>query len=195
MNAPDARTELFRSSWSLYDTVIERNYMFHRQIHDCVRCALRERWAGNGYRLLDLGCGNARLLADTLSVVPPARYLGVDLSRTALDEAAAQLKALPSVELREQEMLACALEAPPSSFDVAYSSFAAHHLTAEDKRRLFGAVAESLASDGEFLLVDVVRGENQTRDAYLEDYLRMMRTEWNALDSEQIKEACAHVAT
>lgn len=195
MNPHESHANLFRSSWPVYDAIIERNYMFHREIHACVGNVLGARSARGGYALLDLGCGNARLLADTLRTFPPLSYVGVDLSRAALDEAAIQLQELPSVELREQDMLACALAASPGSVDVVYSSFAIHHLSVADKQRLFRAVAELLTPGGDFLLVDVVREENQTREQYLEKYLRMMQTEWTVIEQQQIEEVCRHVAT
>ncbi len=194
MSQPDARTEIFRTAWSLYDSIIERNYMFHREIHARIRNSLGARADRGGYAMLDLGCGNARLLADTLNAFPPAQYQGVDLSGVALAEAAEQLKSLPSVELREQDMLACVSAADPGTFDVVYSSFALHHLATADKGRLFGAAASLLRSGGELLLVDVVREEDQSREEYLGGYLRVMRTEWTAIPPAQVEEACAHVA-
>lgn len=194
MSQPDARTEIFRTAWSLYDSIIERNYMFHREIHGRIRSRLGARKDGGGYTMLDLGCGNARLLADTLKVFPPAHYLGVDLSGAALAEAAVQLRSLPAAELREQDMLACVCAATPATVDVAYSSFAMHHLASPDKGRLFQAIASLLRPGGELLLVDVVRSEDQNRDEYLEGYLRVMRTEWTAINPSQVEEACAHVA-
>jgi SAM-dependent methyltransferase len=194
MNQPDARTEIFRTAWSLYDSIIERNYMFHREIHARIRDTLGGRTNPGGYAMLDLGCGNARLLADTLRVFPPAWYLGVDLSGAALAEAAMQLRPLPAVELREQDMLACVTGSDPATYDVIYSSFALHHLTTADKGRLFGAAALLLRSGGELLLVDVVREEDQSREVYLDGYLRVMRTEWTAIPPAKVEEACAHVA-
>lgn len=194
MNPPDACAEIFRSSWSVYDAVIGRNYMFHREIHARVRSVIGARATRGVYSLLDLGCGNARLLADTLRSFPPVRYLGVDLSRAALDEAAIQLRALPAVELREQDMLTCALGAAPASFDFIYSSFAMHHLATADKQRMFQACASLLPAGGDFLLVDVLREGNQTREQYLNNYLKMMRTEWSAIEPQQIEEVCRHIA-
>ena len=51
-----------------------------------------------------------------------------------------------------------------------------HHLSSDDKQRLFQACATILATGGEFVLVDVVREEHQTRDQYIDAYLRMVRT-------------------
>ena len=51
-----------------------------------------------------------------------------------------------------------------------------------------------MAPGGQFILVDVVREEGQTREQYLEGYLDFMRTQWTAVRPDHLEEACAHVA-
>ncbi len=190
----DLQTELFRASWSVYDTIIRENYMFHREIHARLREVIAGRAALGGYSLLDLGCGNASGLAETLRDFPPTRYLGVDLSPAALEGAARSLAGLPVVELREQEMLACLATLPPDSADLIYSGFAMHHLPPADKRRMFEACASVRSPGGMLLLVDVVREPEESREEYLESYLRMVATEWPALSARQVGEVRQHVA-
>jgi SAM-dependent methyltransferase len=192
---PDACTHLFRASWSLYDAILAGNYMSHREIHECVREVLTGQANNGRFALLDLGCGNARLLADSLRILAPRRYLGVDLSRSALEEAAQYLQGLPAVELREQDLLACALSEPAGSLEITYSGFAVHHLNPADKQRLFQAVACLLTPGGSFILADVVRAEGQTREEYLETYLEQMRTTWTGIEPSRLEEACQHVAS
>lgn len=192
---PDSCTHLFRSSWSLYDAILAGNYMSHREIHTCVREVLMAQANHGRFDLLDLGCGNARLLADTLRTLTPRRYLGVDLSPSALAEAAQYLQGLAHVELREQDLLACALSEAAASTEVVYSGFAVHHLNTSDKQRLFHAVARLLQPAGSFLLVDVIREEGQSREQYLERYLRLMRTTWTDIEPSRLEEACQHVAS
>jgi cyclopropane fatty-acyl-phospholipid synthase-like methyltransferase len=193
MNQLHAPTQLFRSSWSLYDAVIDGNYMSHQELHGCVRPLIAARAALGNYALLDLGCGNARCLAETLTAFPPVRYVGADLSRAALDGAALALKSLPALELREEDMLRCTEQVRPGSFDLVYSGFAMHHLAAAEKERLFRAVAAALAPGGQFLLVDVLRDERESRETYLHRYLKMIREEWRTLTAEQVAEVSEHV--
>jgi cyclopropane fatty-acyl-phospholipid synthase-like methyltransferase len=144
-------------------------------------------------RLLDLGCGNTRFIAPCLRTATPSRYAGVDLSEAALNEAREYLSGLENVALHHQDMLQ-AVQAADASFDVIFSGFAVHHLGAEGKQALFHACAAKLAPGGHFILVDVVREEDQTREQYLEGYLDFMRTQWTAVRPEHLDEACAHVA-
>lgn len=190
----DDHTALFRKAWSLYDAITERNYMHHRVIYAQVAELLRQRGERGRYSLLDLGCGNARFLAPCLRAMPPEHYDGVDLSAAALDEARHCLRDLPNVTLHQKDMLEAALTFA-SSCDIIFSGFAMHHLDAEAKQRLFHACAAKLTPGGCLILVDVVREEGQTREDYLTDYLHFMRTQWLAIPSEQLDEACTHVAT
>lgn len=186
-------TAIFQSKWSLYDAIIEQNYMNHREIHAQVRTLLAERAAAGGYTLLDLGCGNARLLAPTLVAHPPSRYTGIDLSSTALREAAGFLQPLPACNLREMDMQAFVESTPEPAFDVIFSSFAVHHLKPDQKPAFLAGLHRILKPGGLFLLVDHMCPEGMSRDAYLRDYMHMMRTRWNRIPPAQIEEACDHV--
>ncbi len=189
----DDNTALFRKAWTLYDTISEKNYMFHREIYGHVTGLLQQRHAQGQYHLLDLGCGNARFLAPCLRAAPPASYDGVDLSASALDEARTHLNGLANTALHHKDMLQT-VEDTDSAFDLIFSGFAVHHLDAAGKQRLFSACAERLVPGGQFILVDVVREEGQTREQYLDGYLNFMRTQWTEVVPEQLEEACAHVA-
>lgn len=193
---PDQATDettLFRQSWTLYDSISEMNYMFHREIYAQITTLLSQRRAIGPYSLLDLGCGNSRFIAPCLKAAKPSRYAGVDLSEAALAEAREYLGGLENVALHHKDMLQ-ALQTTEASFDVIFSGYAVHHLDAKGKQDLFHACAAKLAPGGQFILVDVVREEGQTREHYLEGYLNFMRTQWTAVRPDHLEEACDHVA-
>ena len=81
--------------------------MFHQEIYQGVGQLLKLRDDVGRYRLLDLGCGNARYLAPCLQQFPPALYEGVDLSEAALAEARGYLAGLPDpvVTLTQGDLL------------------------------------------------------------------------------------------
>ncbi|MDZ4405080.1 class I SAM-dependent methyltransferase [Prosthecobacter sp.] len=189
----DDNTALFRKAWTLYDTITERNYMFHREIYAHIADLLRQRRQSGSYTVLDLGCGNARFLAPCLHAAPPAAYIGVDLSATALEEALGHLRGLAGITLQQQDLLQ-AVTGSESTFDIIFTGFAVHHLDSAAKQQLFHACARRLAPGGQFIMVDVLREEGQSREQYLEGYLNFMRTQWTEVLPEHIDEACAHVA-
>lgn len=185
---------IFTRSWSLYDLITEHNYMSHREIYASVGHLLSLRGDAGRCRLLDLGCGNARYLAPCLRQSPPAVYEGVDLSEAALIEARGYLANLPdaTVTLTQGDLLE-AVEATGKTWDVIFTGFAVHHLSSADKARFFQAVGRCLAENGWLILVDVVREENQSREAYMDGYLQCMRDTWSRIPPDQLEEACTHV--
>jgi cyclopropane fatty-acyl-phospholipid synthase-like methyltransferase len=184
---------IFTRSWSLYDLITEHNYMFHREIYAGVGELLRSRADRGEYRLLDLGCGNARYLAPCLKCYPPLMYEGVDLSETALAEAREYLAGLPVETSLTQGDLLQTIESTNQTWDVIFSGFAIHHLKLDEKAQFFRAAADCLSKEGWLILVDVVREENEDREGFLEGYLNFMRENWTSVPPEQLEEACAHV--
>ncbi|MCA9312686.1 MAG: methyltransferase domain-containing protein [Phycisphaerales bacterium] len=192
-SAPPDEISLFRQSWTLYDAITHENYMFHRELYACVADMLRQRRAQGDYSILDLGCGSARFLSPCLRAAPPESYVGVDLSAVALDEARGYLEGVPSVALHGADMLEFVAEMT-GEVDVIFSGYAVHHLDLAGKEALFQASRARLRPGGEFIMIDVMRGEGESREQYLEDYLGQMRRSWTAVIPEQLEEACRHVA-
>jgi len=168
--------------------------MYHREIHAEIADLLKQRKDQNQYQLLDLGCGNVRFLAPCLMQSPPAHYEGVDLSETALEEARDHLAGLPCPVVLTHGDLLEAAESTNRNWDVIFTGFALHHLTPEEKARFFHAAGQRLSDGGWLLMVDVVREENQSREDYLENYLKHMREHWTQIPPDQLESACAHVA-
>ncbi len=134
-------TAFFTHTWSVYDLITEHNYMSHREIYAKVCDLLQLRRTSGQYRLLDLGCGNARFLAPCLERFTPSCYQGIDLSDSALDEARTYLAKLPCpVELTHRDLLE-AMETTNGEWDVIFTGFALHHLTAEEKAFFSGCRA------------------------------------------------------
>jgi cyclopropane fatty-acyl-phospholipid synthase-like methyltransferase len=188
-------TAFFTRTWSVYDQITEHNYMSHREIYAKVAGLLKQRKDFRQYRLLDLGCGNARFLAPVLMQFPPALYQGVDMSETALEEARTYLAGLSCPVILTHGDLLEAVETTDSKWDVIFTGFALHHLTHDEKARFFQAAGRCLSDSGWLLMVDVMREENQSREDYLEGYLRDMRERWTQIPPDQLETACEHVAT
>jgi SAM-dependent methyltransferase len=188
----DDTTAIFQRSWNVYDFITERNYMFHREIYAEVARLLQQRAHTGAYRMLDLGCGNARFLAPCLEAAPPIAYTGIDLSETALAEARTWLPVLPEVKLVQQDLLE-AVEAAGDPCDVVFSGFALHHLDSDAKQRFFRATARRLTPGGWFLFVDIIREEDQSRAAYLHSYIGFMAANWTELPADHLAAARAHI--
>ncbi|ARO88291.1 class I SAM-dependent methyltransferase [Nitrosospira lacus] len=192
MTSPEP-TDIFTRSWSLYDLLTEYNYMFHKEIYQEIGELLKLRGDQGYYRLLDLGCGNARYLAPCLKQAAPALYEGVDLSEAALTEARGYLADLPGQVILTHGDLLEAMESTEKTWNVIFTGFAIHHLMPDEKIRFFHAAGRCLSENGWLILVDVVREEHQDRESYLNRYLKFMRETWTKVPQDQLEEACAHV--
>src|SRR5262245_60165226 len=78
----------FFHEWSIYDQVLDHNYMHHDEIYRDVQRFFADRYGQRSFALLDLGCGSARHLVRALQGCSVSRYIGYDLADTALAEAA-----------------------------------------------------------------------------------------------------------
>ena len=183
---------IFTRSWSLYDLLTEHNYMFHREIYAGIDGLMRLRH-DSSYRTAGFGLRQCTLPG----ALPEAHAAGVVPGRGFVRNGAGRGACVPCGIVRRgvltQGDLLEAVESTAQSWDVLFTGFALHHLMPEQKARFFQAVGRCLADKGWFILVDVVREENQDRESYLEGYLQFMREKWTAVPGEQLEEACAHV--
>jgi tRNA (cmo5U34)-methyltransferase len=102
-----------------------------------------------GYRrVLDLGCGDGRLLSLVLGMRPDATGVALDMSPPMLAAARARFAGDSRVEVVEHD-----LDQPLPDlgrFDVVVSAFAIHHVEHERKRALYGEVLVLLEPGGLF---------------------------------------------
>lgn len=182
----------FRRSWSLYDAIVESNHMHHREIYETVEGVIGDRSGKGDFQMTDLGCGNARCIEPILRRHAPRSYLGVDLSEAALAEGSRFLKGLEGVAWQCADLLEY-VETEHSPFEVVFSGFAIHHLSGEEKHRLFKALSAKLSKGGFFLMVDVVREEGMSREDHVASYTGMMREKWHGIPADALEEGCSHV--
>jgi tRNA (cmo5U34)-methyltransferase len=99
-------------------------------------------------RILDLGCGDGRLLSLVLKHCPQASGIAVDFSPVMLERAGRSFTGNDRVSVREHN-----LDQPLpdfGKFDAVVSSFAIHHLTHERKRALYAEAFQLLEPGGAF---------------------------------------------
>ncbi|BBU60702.1 hypothetical protein MSC49_06370 [Methylosinus sp. C49] len=186
-------TDAFFAAWRTYRKIVDTNYMFHREIGERVEETLRAAFGGEGFSILDLGCGDASVFAPRLARLRPNRYVGVDLSETALGLAAENLKILACpAELRREDLLA-AVGSGEERFDVIHTSFAVHHLSTEQKAEFFRRAAARLSERGLLLMTDVMREEDETLPLYHAHYVEWLRRDWSELTLEERETTCAHL--
>ena len=183
----------FFDEWSIYDQVLDHNYMYHDEIYRDVQRVLADRYESRPFVLLDLGCGSARHLARALQGRSVSRYVGYDLSDVALAHAGRNLTALGCpVELRRGDLLE-GLKTGGEKFNVIFTSFALHHLAASQKSTFFQLAYPRLNQDGMLLLIDTVRDDGEDRKLFLDRYCAWLRAEFKTLSPDALDLICNHI--
>jgi tRNA (cmo5U34)-methyltransferase len=99
-------------------------------------------------RVLDLGCGDGRLLGIVREARPEALGVGLDFSPPMLEAARERFAEDGAVQFLSHDLAQPLPEL--GSFDLVVSSFAIHHLEHERKRVLYGEVLALLEHRGVF---------------------------------------------
>ncbi|MFM7440335.1 MAG: class I SAM-dependent methyltransferase, partial [Snowella sp.] len=173
----------FFDAWSLYDQVLNCNYMFHDELYQSVKRLLNQHYSDRPLKILDLGCGSARHLAPILKEQKIERYRGYDLSEVAIAKARENLAPVQgSIELRQGDLLA-GLQEIVENFDLIFASFALHHLSLIEKSQFFTLASEKLNSQGILLLIDVMREETENCDQFFQHYSAWIESDWTAIAS------------
>ena len=184
-NADRNAVDVFLKSWQVYQDIITHNYMFHSEISGAVRAALVGFKSNEKLCVLDLGCGDGSM---TLTLLPPERiatYIGCDLSKPALDIAQRQIDFLSiSARLLCDDMLKVAEEQPDQSIDLVLSSYAVHHLNANNKQRLVDQATRVLKPGGQLVLIDIFREPAEDLAAYMRHYMDALKKTWGKLSPE-----------
>jgi SAM-dependent methyltransferase len=114
-------------------------------------------------RVLDLGCGDGRLLALVLLACPEAAGVAVDFSPAMIDAAKARFANDARVSVIPHDLN----DPLPDfgSFDAVVSSFAIHHLPDPRKRELYGEIFRALAPGGRFCNLEHVASPTEALHA------------------------------
>jgi tRNA (cmo5U34)-methyltransferase len=107
-------------------------------------------------RMLDLGCGDGRLIALALGAHPEiAEAIGLDSSAPMIIRAREQFAGESRVTIEEHDLR---MPLPDvGSFDLVTSGFAIHHVSHERKQALFAEIAARLRRGGVFANLEVVQ--------------------------------------
>jgi ubiquinone/menaquinone biosynthesis C-methylase UbiE len=122
-------------------------------------------------RVLDLGAGDAVLLAAVLEAYPQATGVALDFSPLMLEQARVRLSPFGSrAAVAEADLGTPAWRgAAPGPFDAVVSGFAIHHLPDARKQALYGEIAGLLPDGGVFLNCEHVASATPRLEALFED--------------------------
>jgi SAM-dependent methyltransferase len=191
--ARNARITEFFDAWTVYKKAVDHDYLGHRATYAALRAFLEERFAGRPFSVLDLGCGDASFIAAALRGTTASAYTGLDLSATALELARRNLAGVIDEPRLEKVDLLDGLRAATTTFDVVSSSYALHHLSLAEKSAFLGHCRRALAPGGVVAIIDVMRGEAESRDAYIERFTADLARRADAYSPGELEALLGHI--
>lgn len=150
-DTPVAR--FFDTLTSEYDATIERCFPRYREMLWALLYYLPR---DSFHEILELGCGTGNLTSLLCERFPDASLRVVDVSGESLDVCRHRLGESSRIHYEQRDFRA--LEFEPERFDLIVSSISIHHLTADEKRRLFCDSYRWLRPSGIFTFSDQCAG-------------------------------------
>src|SRR5262245_49051721 len=178
-----ARVKETFEQWSMYDAVIQADYMYHAEL-----VATLADWASKQnepLRIIDLGCGDAWLAAHAFKNANVVAYHGVDVSDSAIERARKNAAIWQSrAEVAAGNLAEFLRKQQDASANVVLASYSIHHFSSEAKIALIADCRRVLAPGGTFLWIDAVRNDDESRDAYIARLTTAMQHDWTALNED-----------
>jgi SAM-dependent methyltransferase len=191
-DAPSAsHQEIFQQQWRIYRTLVDNNYLFHREASACLRQVLMDE-APRPFRFLDLACGDGAEIVEVLRGTPIARYHGIDLSRAALDLADLNLAALDCPMLLEQRDFVEAVTVRSEPADVVWIGQSLHHFQTSDKLRVMRAIRGIVGDRGLLLIYEPSTPDGEARADWMRRW-DAQQTSWTAYTPADWETMSAHV--
>lgn len=135
--------------------------------------------------ILDIGAGTGLLSSFILDKFPDANVTLIDISENMLEVAKERFKDKPNVTFIIDDYTKYKFD---EKFDVVISSLSIHHLTEDEKKRLFHDIYSSLNNNGVFINADQVLGSTPFIEAlYTRDWKNKVET--SGLSKEEISSA------
>jgi ubiquinone/menaquinone biosynthesis C-methylase UbiE len=192
MPMPFARVKEVFEQWSMYDAVVQADYMAHAELSATLSKWVRQQT--EPLKIIDLGCGDAWLATHAFRNANVARYRGVDVSETAVERAREHVTIWQGRASVTAGNLAEFLAVQPAgSASVVLASYSLHHFSTEAKLDLLSNIHRVLTPAGTFIWIDAVRNNNESRTEYVGRLTHEMEHDWTALTTDQRDKACAHV--
>lgn len=188
----DEDIKAFFKQWHLYQKVIEMNYMMHREMFDFLLDTLKNKSA-QPVSILDVGCGDAAIMARALKGMQVKAYYGIDLSSQALACAADNLDDIECKKKLIEADFANAIEQINHTFDFIIAGFSLHHLQENEKETFFGSAARLLGEEGCIVIYDLIRNNDESREDYINRLCETYRKEWSAMSEQEMEDIYDHI--
>lgn len=188
----DAALEQFQRQWTTYQKLVDSDILSHNAVDEILHRALKETFS-EPFSFLDIACGDAHRMIETLKGTSVTLYRGIDLSEPALLLAKKSLAGAPfEVELDHGDFDDILLNRP-RPLDAAWCGLSIHHLQEDEKLRLMRAIYDSGAKL--LMLYEPTRLDAESRDDYMRRFVRVNNEILTMLTSDELAQIERHVTT
>jgi len=154
----DLVKEHFEVKYYDYDALIRKLIPQYKEMHKSVIDLVET--ASEKPALLDLGIGTGETALHLLKKYPQATIDGFDISPKMIEQGKARLQdKVHQVHFTEQDIKH--LDLGESTYDAGVAVLSVHHLTAEQKQKLFKEIFNHLREDGVFVLGDIIKFDSK----------------------------------
>ncbi|MEJ8569245.1 class I SAM-dependent methyltransferase [Elongatibacter sediminis] len=179
--------------WRVYEKLLIHDYMDHRAFFGRLAGEIDNRF-DRPVRILDLGCGDLKPIRPLLAEARPDQYVGIDESEVALAIARDRLDEDETAGRLIRGDLRKVLTELDGPFDVIVASFSLHHLADPlEKQAVYADCASLLAADGFLAVIDVFCEPEESRDAYLDRWIRHADARYAQLEPAEKQFLFEHV--
>ncbi|MGC9517043.1 MAG: class I SAM-dependent methyltransferase [Methanomicrobiales archaeon] len=122
--------------------------------------------------VLDLGCGTGNVSKQIKNKFPNSKITCLDLAEKMIDMAKIKLSPYNDITYKTIDFRNFNFK---QDFDVIISSLAIHHLTNQDKQKIYQKIYDSLHLGGVFYNADILLGSNEKlQDVYMDKWNKHM---------------------
>ena len=195
----EAVTKYFNEteSYSVYRTVVDGNYAYHREAYSGVKDFLSG--IGKPFSFLDLGCGDADKSSEILSNFDLQFYHAVDISLSSLNFAEQNIKKrIPNIHalFKEADFLTyISSEDDLMIYDIIFIGLSLHHLPLHDKIKFLKAARKKLSKGGSLLIYEPPLPMGMNVTTYNDITEEFYRTKCPLMTAKHIEITMKHTRT
>ncbi len=186
--------KIFQKSYDLYQQVVDAGLMGHQDFLPMVQQWVKSLAPAGS--LLELGCGDAQMMAKTLSDGCSSHlighYIGVDASGYALDVARTRFKQ-QNVSFIESDLLQFLRRYNKGFADGILASYVIHHFDYSKKLEFFKLAFEALGNGGELAIIDLTLRPGESTESFKNRITNEVLYQWPANISDGLPDLVRHM--
>ena len=182
----------FNANWQRYQESINKNMLYHKEMFAELDKVLTGHYKNTPFSILDIGCGDSSVIYPLLKNKPLNSYTGIDAAPDVLQLAVNNLVTLDCKKQFICEDMVTALSHITSPVDIIFTSYAVHHLSAEQKTDFIQNCKQKLTTQGMLLMIDGILEPGQTRAQWLDRLEHRFKTVLPDITQEELQKRMEH---